>query len=87
MASMRNGTLYTGVTSDLFKRVGEHKQGDIEGFTKRYGCKMLVWYERHFDIEMAIQREKNIKHYVRKWKLNLIEEMNPEWNDLYDEFL
>jgi putative endonuclease len=87
MASKRNGTLYTGVTSDLYRRVREHKQGDIQGFTKRYGCKILVWYECHLDIEIAIQREKNIKRYLRKWKLNLIEEMNPDWNDLHTELL
>ncbi len=85
MASQRNGTLYTGVTTDLEGRVYEHKEGILPGFTKRYGCKMLVWYEEHFDISDAIQREKSIKRYYRKWKLNLIEEMNPEWNDLYEQ--
>ena len=83
MASKRNGTLYIGVTSDLFRRVGEHKQGDISGFTKRHGCKMLVWYERHHDIEQAIQREKSIKRYLRIWKLRMIEMFNPDWHDLY----
>ena len=85
MASQRNGTLYTGVTTDLEGRVYEHKEGILPGFTKRYGCKMLVWYEEHFDISDAIQREKSIKRYYRKWKLNLIEKMNPEWNDLYEQ--
>jgi putative endonuclease len=83
MASKRNGTLYTGVTSDLYRRVGEHKLGDISGFTSKYGCKMLVWYERHDDIEAALQREKSIKRYLRLWKLRLIESFNPGWDDLY----
>ncbi|CTQ74062.1 GIY-YIG nuclease family protein [Roseibium alexandrii] len=84
MASKPNGTLYTGVTNDLARRVYEHRTGQTPGFTTRYACKLLVWYERHDRIERAIQREKTIKHYVRKWKINLIEEMNPEWNDLYE---
>jgi putative endonuclease len=84
MASRRNGTLYTGVTSDLFKRAGEHRQRDIDGFTKRYGCKLLVWYERHHDIESAIQREKSIKRYLRIWKLRLIENFNRDWDDLFE---
>ena len=84
MASRRNGTIYIGVTSDLHTRVQEHRQGDINGFTKRYGCKMLVWYERHYGIESAIQREKSLKRYLRNWKLKLIEEFNPEWNDLFE---
>ena len=83
MASKRNGTIYVGVTSDLYRRTGEHKEGGISSFTKRYGCKMLVWYERHFDIEQAIQREKSIKRYLRIWKIRLIEFLNPEWDDLY----
>ena len=86
MASRRNGTLYTGVTSDLHKRVLEHRQGDIEGFTRRYGCKLLIWYERNWDIESAIQREKSVKRYLHKWKLRLIEEFNPAWDDLFDTF-
>jgi putative endonuclease len=85
MASKRNGTLYTGVTNDLAHRVWEHREGLLPGFTKRYGCRLLVWYEEHFDIRDAIQREKNIKQYYRKWKLNLIEELNPDWADLYLE--
>ncbi|WP_075995294.1 GIY-YIG nuclease family protein [Salaquimonas pukyongi] len=84
MASKRNGTLYTGVTSDLARRVYEHREGLIEGFTKRYDCKMLVWYEEYFNVADAIQREKSIKRYYRKWKLDLIESINPEWNDLYE---
>jgi putative endonuclease len=83
MASKRNGTLYVGVTSDLHDRVGQHKQGDLRGFTQRHGCKTLVWYERHYDIESAIQREKSIKRYLRIWKLRLIETFNPDWDDLY----
>jgi putative endonuclease len=84
MASKRNGTLYAGVTSDLHRRAGEHKLGEVQGFTKRYGCKTLVWYERHQDIETAIQREKSIKRYRRIWKLPLIETLNPEWDDLHE---
>ncbi len=84
MASKRNGTLYVGVTSDLSQRVYEHKEGVIDGFTKRYGCKILVWYEEYDRMIDAIQREKNIKQWYRKWKLKLIEDMNPEWDDLYN---
>ena len=83
MASERNGTLYIGVTSDLEQRVFEHREGAIDGFTKRYGCKNLVWYEEYFDISDAIQREKSLKRWYRKWKLKLIEDMNPNWDDLY----
>ena len=85
MASKRNGTLYTGVTSRLSRRVHEHREGVLDGFTKRYGVKMLVWYEDYPDIRDAIQREKTIKGYSRRWKLNLIEAVNPDWRDLYDE--
>ena len=76
-----------GVTSDLIKRVWEHKQKYVEGFTKRYGVDRLVWYELHRSMESAIGREKAIKEWKRGWKLELIEEMNPRWHDLYDEFL
>ncbi len=82
LASKRNGTLYVGVTSDLWRRMEEHKQGLIEGFTKKYGVKRLVWAERHESIAAAIQREKTIKKYPRRWKLNLIESLNPQWRDL-----
>lgn len=82
MASGRNGTIYTGVTSDLQRRVMEHRQGDVGGFTAKYGCKTLVWYEFHDDIETAIQREKSIKRYKRQWKLDLIEGLNPDWQDM-----
>ena len=82
-ASKRNGTLYTGVTSDLPKRIWQHRNGMIEGFTKRYGVHHLVWYELHEDMRPAIEREKRIKEWKRKWKLELIERMNPDWQDLY----
>ena len=82
MASKRNGTLYTGVTNDLRRRVYEHKHGLIEGFTKKYRVRMLVWYELTDSIESAIQKEKQIKNWKRAWKLKLIEEKNPQWRDL-----
>ena len=85
MANRRNGVLYVGVTADLAKRAWQHRQGLAEGFTDRYGVTRLVWYERHERIEDAIQREKNIKHWPRKWKVDLIEGMNVEWRDLYEE--
>jgi putative endonuclease len=78
-----NGTLYVGVTSDLSRRIWEHREGVAEGFTKRYGLKRLVWAERHDDIDIAIQREHTIKHWRRAWKVRLILEENPGWNDLY----
>jgi len=84
LASKRNGTLYVGVTSDLVKRVWEHKNHFVDGFTKRYGVDQLVWYEVHETMESAIQREKAIKEWQRAWKLKLIEELNPDWKDLYD---
>ena len=84
MASQRNGTLYLGVTSDLIKRVWEHRNGIIGGFTKRYGCKMLVWYEAYDDLEEARLRELRMKEWRRAWKLELIETMNPNWDDIYD---
>jgi putative endonuclease len=83
LASKRNGTLYVGVTSDLVKRVWEHKNNMVEGFTKRYGVHRLVWYELHECMESAIQREKHLKEWKRKWKLELIEGANRNWNDLY----
>ncbi len=86
MASGRNGTLYLGVTSDLRARVSQHKQGLMEGFSKRYGCKHLVWYEAFDLLTNAIRREKAMKHWVRVWKLQLIEESNPEWLDLSEAF-
>ena len=85
LASQRNGTLYTGITSDLPKRIAEHRLGLVEGFTKEYGVKDLVWYEVHGDAIVAITREKQIKKWNRLWKLKMIEEKNPEWRDLYTE--
>ena len=85
MASKRNGTLYTGVTSDLPKRVWEHREEAIEGFSKQHGCKVLVWYELHSTMEHAITREKQIKGGSRKRKLALIEASNPQWTDLFAE--
>ena len=87
LASPRNGTLYTGVTSDLVKRVYEHKHDLADGFTKRYGVKMLVWYELTTDIASAIHREKQIKKWNRLWKLRLVDQSNPEWRDLYSDIV
>lgn len=87
MASRRNGTLYVGVTSDLIKRVWEHKNNIVEGFTKRYGIHVLVWYELHPTMESAIQREKALKEWKRAWKLELIEKVNSQWQDLYSNLL
>jgi putative endonuclease len=84
LASRRNGTLYVGVTSDIIKRIWEHKNDAVEGFTKRYGVHILVWYEMHQTMESAITREKQIKDWKRQWKLELIEKENPQWTDLYD---
>ena len=81
LASRPGGTLYIG---DLIRRVFEHREGLVRGFTKRYGVKMLVDYEQHATAEAAIQREKNIKHWSRRWKFELIHSINPEWNDLFD---
>jgi len=84
MSDSRNGTIYTGVTSNLAKRVYEHKNGLVEGFTDKYKVHMLVWFESHGTAEAAIAREKQIKGWKRKWKLELIESGNPEWEDLCD---
>lgn len=86
MASERNGTLYVGVTSSLYYRVWQHKSGRFEGFSKQYGCTRLVWFERFERVTNAIHREKQLKRYLRRWKLNLIETDNPEWRDLSDDF-
>ncbi|WP_309661865.1 GIY-YIG nuclease family protein [Sphingomonas sp.] len=83
MASRRNGTLYIGVTSDLPKRVWEHRNGLVAGFTRKYGCKLLVWYEAYDDLEQARYRELQMKKWKRLWKLSAIEAMNPEWQDFY----
>lgn len=85
LASQRNGTLYVGVSSDLVQRVWQHKNELMEGFSKDYGTKLLVWYEMHEEMYAAITREKQIKEWQRAWKIRLIEEMNPYWNDLYLE--
>jgi putative endonuclease len=84
LASKKNGTLYIGVTSDLMKRVWEHKNDLVEGFTKEYGVHRLVYFEMLEDMESAIQREKQLKKWNRDWKIELIEKDNPEWTDLYD---
>ena len=85
LANKRNGTLYTGVTKDLHRRIGEHKGGLIRGFTKKYGVDKLIYFEEYNDIYEAISREKRIKKWKRKWKLRLIEKNNKDWRDLYDE--
>lgn len=85
LASRRNGTLYVGVTSDLVKRVWEHREGTVDGFTKRYRVKQLVYFEEHASIDEAIQREKQIKTWKRAWKIELIENGNPYWRDLYED--
>jgi len=85
LASQRNGTLYVGVTSDLIKRIWEHKSNAVDGFTKKYHVHILVYYEYHDDMDSAIRREKQLKKWKRDWKLRLIEERNPEWDDLYSE--
>ncbi len=87
LTSKRNGTLYTGVTSDLIKRIWEHKNDKADGFTKRYCMHNLVWYELHADMMSALKREKNIKEWKREWKVNLIEKNNPDWRNLYDDIV
>ncbi|HEY4135648.1 MAG TPA: GIY-YIG nuclease family protein [Alphaproteobacteria bacterium] len=87
LASDRNGTLYVGVTSDLVRRIHEHREDAIDGFTKRYGVKRLVHYEQYDDIQTAIQREKNLKRWIRDWKITLIERSNPDWLDLYPQII
>ncbi|HEU4851068.1 MAG TPA: GIY-YIG nuclease family protein [Telluria sp.] len=85
LATRRYGTLYTGITSNLIRRVHEHRQGIVPGFSKQYNVKRLVWYEVHTDVREAIAREKRLKHWKRVWKIELIQAMNPYWDDLYDE--
>ncbi len=85
LASKRNGTLYIGVTSGLRKRVWEHKNNLVEGFTKKYKVHILVYYESTNDVKSVIAREKQLKNWKRKWKIELIEKTNPEWRDLYDD--
>jgi putative endonuclease len=87
VASKRHGTLYIGVTSNLAGRVNEHKQDLREGFTKKYGVHMLVWFEEYGDIRDAILREKQIKKWLRAWKIELIERMNPDWADLFEQIV
>jgi putative endonuclease len=84
MASKRNGTLYIGVTSDLQQRVWQHREGIIEGYSKRYGCKTLAWYSQFDDLQEARRKELQMKEWNRLWKLRVIEEMNPEWDDLFE---
>jgi putative endonuclease len=84
LCSKRNGTLYTSITSDIIKRIYEHKNNLIEGFSQKYNVHRIVWYEIHETADAAISREKQIKVWKRQWKLRLIEKDNPEWNDLYD---
>ena len=84
LTNRRNGTLYVGVTAEIARRSWEHRGATDDGFTKRYGLKRLVYAERHDDIRAAIQREKNVKHWPRAWKIALIEGQNPDWKDLYD---
>jgi putative endonuclease len=87
LASKRNGTLYTGVTRYPAHRLSQHKEGSIRGFTQKYGVRLLVYIEFHETMPAAIQREKQIKEWKRAWKVELIESMNPEWRDLYEDFV
>ena len=85
LSSRYHGTLHTGVTSDLIKRVWQHKSHLVQGFTRKYGVHQLVWYELHATMHEAIAREKAIKEWKRAWKIELIEQSNPQWHDLYNE--
>jgi putative endonuclease len=87
LASKPGGTLYVGVTNDLIRRAYEHRNGLVAGFTRRYGVKRLVYFEQYDDPVTAIQREKNIKHWSREWKIDLIVASNPQWRDLYDDIV
>lgn len=87
LASKKNGTLYTGVTSNLTQRIWQHKNHQVAGFTEKYNIHNLVYYEEHDSIESAILREKQIKKWKRDWKIRLVENNNPSWNDLYSEIL
>ena len=86
LASKRNGTLYIGITNDLMRRVYEHRNDEIGGFTKKYQVHSLVYYEHWEDMAEAIRREKQLKKWNRKWKIRLIEEQNPEWKDMYEDW-
>lgn len=85
LASKKNGTLYIGITSNLVKRIWEHKNKTIEGFTKKYSVTTLVYFEQHDSPEMVIKREKQLKNWRRQWKVNQIEKENPDWLDLYED--
>ncbi|MGC3980032.1 MAG: GIY-YIG nuclease family protein [Steroidobacteraceae bacterium] len=87
LASQRNGTLYIGVTSNLLQRIWQHKNNLVDGFTQKYRVHLLVFFELHADMHGALAREKQLKHWNRKWKLRLIEEFNPDWKDLYQSLL
>ena len=87
LCNQKNGTLYVGITSDLIKRIWQHKNESVEGFTKKYGLKRLVHFEQYKDVKEAILREKRIKKWNRQWKINLIEKNNPSWDDLYDKLV
>jgi putative endonuclease len=87
LANKKNGVLYIGVTNNLVRRIYEHKKGMTDGFTKKYNVKNLVYYETHSEINEAIKREKQMKKWYRKWKIELIEKSNPEWKDLYKELI
>ena len=87
ITNKRYGTLYVGVTSDLVRRVYEHRSGFVEGFSTRHDLKLLVWYEAHENVNAAITREKRIKKWHRDWKINLIQALNPEWRDLYETIM
>jgi putative endonuclease len=87
LASKRNGTLYVGVTSNLIERVWKHRNNLVEGFTKKYSVHQLVWYELHESMDSAIKREKRLKDWKRKWKVQLIESTNPDWEDLYSKII
>jgi putative endonuclease len=86
LASKQNGTLYLGVTSNPMLRIAQHREGTFDGFAKQHGCKMLVWFESHQTMESAIRREKQLKKWNRAWKMRLIEEANPQWRDLAEDF-
>ena len=87
LSSRRNGTLYTGVTSNLVQRVWQHKNDLVKGFTRKYGVHTLVWFEVHETMPSAIEREKAIKEWRRPWKIELIESVNPQWRDLYEDIV
>jgi putative endonuclease len=87
LASQKNGTLYVGMTSDLIKRVWEHKNKIVEGFSSKYNVDRLVYFEEYEDVVLAINRERRLKFWLRKWKIALIEKSNKEWRDLYDEII